>query len=99
LPYGIGFWPPGPAPTYLYVAETNRVVRFPYPNGGAPEVIVASLPEGGHWTRDLAFSPDGTRMFISIGSETNDMNGVGPGEEQDRADVLSFSPDGRDRRV
>jgi glucose/arabinose dehydrogenase len=98
-PFGIGFWPPGPSPRFVYVAETNRVVRFPYPNGGPPEVIVPSLPEGGHWTRDVAFSPDGARMFVSVGSATNDMNGVGPEEEQGRAVVLSFTPDGKDRRI
>ena len=98
-PFGIAFWPPGPSPSFVYVAETNRVVRFPWPNGGAPEVIVPSLPEGGHWTRDIAFSPDGARMFVSVGSATNVMTGVGPDAEQGRADVLSFAPDGSDRRV
>jgi glucose/arabinose dehydrogenase len=99
LPFGIGFWPPGPSPRFVYVAETNRVVRFRYPDGGPSEVIVAALPEGGHWTRDIAFSPDGARMFVSVGSETNVMTGVGPEEEQGRADVLSFTPDGKDRRI
>jgi glucose/arabinose dehydrogenase len=99
LPYGIGFWPPGPTPKFVYVAETNRVVRFPYPNGGRPEVVVPSLPEGGHWTRDIAFSPDGTRMFVSVGSATNVMTGVDPSAEQGRAAVLSFTPEGQDRRI
>jgi glucose/arabinose dehydrogenase len=99
LPFGIGFWPPGPSPKFVYVAETNRVVRFPYPNGGPPEVIVPSLPEGGHWTRDLVFSPEGARMFVSVGSATNVMTGVGPEAERDCAAVLSFTPKGEDRRV
>ena len=99
LPFGIGFWPPGPSPRFVYVAETNRVVRFPYPNGGPPEVIVPSLPDGGHWTRDLVFSPDGARMFVSVGSSTNAMVGVAPDEERGRATVLSFTQDGKDRRV
>jgi glucose/arabinose dehydrogenase len=99
LPFGIGFWPPGPSPRFVYVAETNRVVRFPYPNGGAPEVVVPSLPEGGHWTRDLVFSQDATRMFISVGSATNVMSGVEPGVEHDRDAVLSFASDGTDRRI
>jgi glucose/arabinose dehydrogenase len=99
FPFGIGFWPPGPSPRFVYVAETNRVVRFPYPNGGPAQVIVPSLPDGGHWTRDLAFSPDGARMFISVGSATNVMTEVGPEVERDRAAVLVFSPEGQARRV
>ena len=98
-PFGIAFWPPGPSPRYIYIGETNRVVRFAYPAGGAPEVIVPSLPEGGHWTRDLAFSPDGTRLFVSVGSSTNVMEDVGPEVERDRAAVLSYTPEGRDPRL
>jgi len=98
-PFGIAFWPPGASPKYVYVGETNRVVRFPYPSGGSPEVIVPALPEGGHWTRDIVFSPDGARMFVSVGSATNDMEGVGPDTERGRAAVLSFTPDGKDRLV
>jgi glucose/arabinose dehydrogenase len=98
-PFGIAFWPPGSAPKYVYFGETNRVVRFPYPNGGPAEVIVPSLPDGGHWTRDIVFSPDGGRMFVSVGSATNDMQGVVADTERERADVLSFTPDGKDRAV
>jgi len=76
-PYGIAFWPPGPDPRFVYVAETGRVVRFPYRPGdlhaaGPPQVIVPHLPTGGaHWTRDIVFSPDGQRMFVSVGSASN----------------------------
>ncbi len=77
-PFGIAFYPPGPEPRWVYVAETNAVVRFPYVSGdlvarGAPEVIVPRLTgtSGGHWTRDVAFSADGRRMFVSIGSASN----------------------------
>jgi len=76
-PFGIAFYPPGPDPRYVYVAETDRVVRFPYRNGdtqaaGPAEVVVPSLPAGrGHWTRDLAFSADGKTMFVSVGSASN----------------------------
>jgi hypothetical protein len=84
LPFGIAFHPPGPNPTYVYVAETNRIVRFPYANGdmiatGPAEPVVLSLPDeapslpgGGHWTRDIAFGPEGERMFVSVGSQSND---------------------------
>jgi len=77
-PFGISFYPPGPAPQWVYVAETNAIVRFPYASGdlvarGAPETIVPKLTntDGGHWTRDVAFSVDGQRMFVSIGSASN----------------------------
>jgi glucose/arabinose dehydrogenase len=82
-PFGIGFWPPGPNPQFLYIANTGSVVRFPYRNGdlkarGRAETVVADLPAGGHlrggghWTRDLVFSKQGSRMFVSVGSESND---------------------------
>ena len=75
-PFGLAFWPSGPEPRFLYVGETGRVVRYPYHTGdlrasGPAEVIVPSLPEGGHWTRDVAFSPDGARMYVSVGSASN----------------------------
>jgi glucose/arabinose dehydrogenase len=76
-PFGIAFYPVGPDPRYVYVAETDRVVRFPYRSdetkaAGPAEVVVPSLPAGrGHWTRDLAFSADGKTMFVSVGSASN----------------------------
>jgi glucose/arabinose dehydrogenase len=118
-PFGIAFWPPGPAPNYVYIAETGRVVRFPYRSGamtasGRAEIVVPRLPEGGHGTRDIAFSPDGRRMFVSVGSASNLGSGMSArppagwesaeppgaawGDERDRADVLSFDPDGKDKR-
>jgi len=76
-PFGIAFYPPGPDPRFVYVAETDRVVRFPYGGGetkaaGPAEVVVPALPAGrGHWTRDLAFSADGKTLFVSVGSASN----------------------------
>ena len=110
LPFGIAFYPPGPDPKYVYVANTGSVVRFPYENGdvkarAAPQVVVANLPGfgrlrgGGHWTRDLAFSLDGRKMYISVGSRSNvddtDNNPV----EYHRADILEANPDGTGLRV
>lgn len=77
-PLGIAFYPAGDNPEWVYVAETNRVVRYAYDVGdtvakGVPEVIVPQLSPvgGGHYTRDIAFSPDGNRMFVSVGSQSN----------------------------
>lgn len=82
-PFGIAFFPPGPDPQWLYVANTNSVVRLPYRVGdvharGPAETVVDKLidTEGGHWTRDIAFSPDGTRMFVSVGSGSNVAQGI-----------------------
>ena len=73
--FGLAFWPPSD-PKWLYVAGTTTIVRFPYKAGdlvasGKPETIVRGLPDGGHSTRDIVFSRDGTRMFVSVGSESN----------------------------
>jgi glucose/arabinose dehydrogenase/cytochrome c2 len=77
-PYGIAFQPAGANPRWVYVSEVNRVVRYPYKAGdtvasGVPEVIVPELSPvgGGHNTRDIAFSPDGKRMYVSVGSQSN----------------------------
>jgi glucose/arabinose dehydrogenase len=107
-PFGIAFYPPGPEPRFLYVGNTGSVVRFPYKNGdlkagGPAEVVVKDIPSGreqvgggGHWTRDLEFSPDGKTLFVSVGSRSN----VGDdASEVRRADILAFDPDGKNERV
>jgi glucose/arabinose dehydrogenase len=82
-PYGLAFYPPGPNPRYVYVATHDSVLRYPYQSGefkpsGAAETI-AHLPAGaGHWTRDLAFSPDGATLYVAIGSQTNVAEGKTP---------------------
>ncbi len=82
LPYGIAFWPPA-APRFVYVAETGRVLRYPWHPGapapsGPAEVVVPVLPTGGHWTRDLAAAPDGSRIFLAVGSGSNVGDDMGP---------------------
>jgi glucose/arabinose dehydrogenase len=108
-PFGIAFYPPGPNPQWIYIGNTDSVVRFPYQNGDVKargqEQKIADLPGGGrlrgggHWTRDIAFSHDGKHMFVSVGSHSNvddtDNNRV----EFHRADVLEFNPDGTGERV
>jgi glucose/arabinose dehydrogenase len=98
-PFGIAFYPSGANPQWLYVGNTNSVVKFPYHVGdlkasGAPQTVVPELPTGGHSTRDVVFSPDGTRMFVAVGSATNvDDPDVNRGEVH-RANILQYSPDG-----
>ena len=87
-PFGIAFYPPGSDPQWIYVANTGSVVRFPYRSGdlkarGKAEVIVRDLPHAkgrsvqrGHITRDIVFSQDGQQMFVSVGSASNDGEGM-----------------------
>lgn len=75
-PYGIAFYPLGDKPQWVYVANSNGVVRFAYRDGdlkaqGDPETIVADIPSNHHWTRDIAFSPDGKTLYLSVGSGSN----------------------------
>ena len=91
-PFGIAFYPAGDNPQWIYVANNNSVVRFPYHNGdlkagGDAQVIVPRLcgSGGGHSTRDVVFSRDGKRMFISVGSGSNVAEGMGKKNPQDIA--------------
>jgi glucose/arabinose dehydrogenase len=106
-PFGIAFYPPGPDPQYLYVANTDGVIRFPYRNGdlkarGPAEKLGVALSPGGllrgggHWTRDLVFSPDGKKMYVSVGSRSNNSDNAA---EADRARIFEFNPDGSGQKV
>jgi glucose/arabinose dehydrogenase len=105
-PFGIAFHPPGAEPKYIYIANTDAVVRSPYRNGqtkadGQPEKLIelsggGRLAGGGHWTRDIVFSKDGKKLFVSVGSKSN----VNDDEaEKDRARIFQYDPDGRNGRV
>ena len=90
LPHGLAFHD-----GRLHVAETGRVVRFDYDPAtrrtvGRPTVVVPDLPpRGSHWTRTIAFGPDG-RLYVSVGSSCNNC------EERDgrRAAIYRYHVDG-----
>jgi glucose/arabinose dehydrogenase len=108
-PFGIAFYPSGPNPQWVYIGDTGEVIRFPYQNGDlkarGPKQHIADLPSGGllrgggHWTRDIAFSNDGKKMWVSVGSFANVEDTDHNIREFHRADVLEFNPDGSDVRV
>jgi glucose/arabinose dehydrogenase len=121
-PFGIAFYPPGADPQWIYIADTGAVMRFPYRSGDVTaregETVVPRLPVGGHATRDVAFSPDGATMYVSVGSGSNDAEGMSRlsgaglqsfiadhalgatwGNETDRADVLAFDPQGKNKQI
>jgi glucose/arabinose dehydrogenase len=106
-PFGIAFYPPGDEPQFLYVANTDGVIRFPYRNGdikarGPAQQLAAHLSPGallrggGHWTRDIVFSPDGKKMYVSIGSRSNVSDKA---VEENRARIFEFNPDGTGQKI
>lgn len=104
-PFGIAFYPAGPNPKWLYIGDTDAVVRFAYKDGdlvatGKPEHVV-DLPSNGkgHWTRDIRFTPDDKKMLVSVGSGSNVDDPDTTPAEKNRADVLEFSPDGSGQKV
>jgi glucose/arabinose dehydrogenase len=104
MPFGMAFYPAGPNPQWLYVGNTDSVVRIPYHSGdlkasGAPQKIADVPGGGGHWTRDLAFSPDGKHLFVSVGSRSNVDDADTHPAEFHRANILQFTPDGKFERI
>lgn len=107
-PFGIAFYPVGAEPKFVYVGNTDSVVRFPYTSGdtkasGKPETIIDDIPSGnesvgggGHWTRDLEFSPDGKTLYVAVGSRSNATDDE---SETRRANILAFHPDGSNERI
>jgi glucose/arabinose dehydrogenase len=101
-PFGLAF-----RDGFVYVANTDSVVRFPYKDGdtkarGDAQVVVDNLSGGGrlrgggHWTRDVVFSKDGSKMFVSVGSRSN----VSDDErEARRARIFEYTPEGKNERV
>jgi glucose/arabinose dehydrogenase len=108
-PFGIAFYPPGNDPQWVYIGDTDSVKRFAYHNGdlkatGQAQTIVAEIFPGaahahGHSTRDVAFSPDGKKMFVSVGSASNIDDPDTHKSEFHRANILEYNPDGSGVRV
>jgi glucose/arabinose dehydrogenase len=103
-PYGIAFFPPGDNPEWVYIGNTDSVVRFAYKNGdlqaSGPAQHIADLPHGGgHWTRDVQFTADGKKMFVAVGSASNVDDTDTTPAEKNRADILVFNPDGSGMQV
>ena len=90
---------------YFYVANTDALMRYPYKTGETHILStgekILDLPAGGynnHWTRNIIASPDGKKIFISVGSGSN--NGEnGMDKELRRANILEINPDGTGEKV
>jgi len=97
LPFGIAFHD-----DYIYVAATNEVLRFRYDRRTSSRIgnreRILELPGMGynqHWTRSLAFSSDGKKLFVSVGSKTN----VSIEPDTRRGAILVVDPDGNNMRI
>jgi len=87
----------------FYVANMDGLTRFPYIAGEATGggVKLLDLPAGGynhHWTRNILASPDGKKLYVSVGSASNVGEG-GMKDEERRAVILEINPDGSGERV
>jgi glucose/arabinose dehydrogenase len=97
LPFGIAFHQ-----DWLYVAGTDAVLRFKYKTGqikaDGPGEKIIDLKAGGynaHWTRNIIFSPDGKKLYLSYGSSGN----VEPEKDPRRAAINEYDPDGGNHRI
>ena len=89
----------------LYVANTDAVVRFPYKDGDtkitAAGVKVVDLPAGPinhHWTKNVVASRDGSRLYVTVGSNSN-VGDNGIAAEQDRAAIWEVDPKTGEHRI
>jgi len=62
----------------LYVADTDKLMRYPYVDGATritdPGTKLTDLPGGPidhHWTKSLVASPDGSKLYVGVGSNSN----------------------------
>lgn len=96
-PFGIAFWR-----DYVYIGNTDAIIRYPYKPGQmkalAPAEQIAEVPGKGyreHWTRNILFSPDGKKMYVTVGSESN----VDVEANPMRATITEYNPDGTGKRT
>lgn len=90
---------------FFYIANTDGLYRYPYKNNPLKLETkgekILELPAGGynnHWTRNLLASPDGSKIYVSVGSGSN--NGEnGMDKEIRRAAILEINPDGTGEKI
>lgn len=82
----------------LYVANSDALLRFPYQDGATEITVkgekVADLPAGPinyHWTKSLVASPDGSKLYVGVGSNSN-VGENGLDNEKDRAAIHEIDP-------
>jgi glucose/arabinose dehydrogenase len=90
---------------WFYVGNTDGIYRYPYSPGqteitGKGEKITDLTPGGynNHWTRNIISNADGSKLYVSTGSGSNDGE-HGMESEKRRACILEMNPDGTGERV
>jgi glucose/arabinose dehydrogenase len=88
---------------WLYIANTNSIVRFPYKEDvtsiSGPGEKIVDLPGGmRHWTKSIIANKAGTKIYIGVGSGSN-VGEEGLDKELLRANILEVSPDGKNLKV
>lgn len=100
--------------TWLYIANTDALVRYPYTPGqtqitAKPEKIIDLMGGGNHWARNVVAAPDGKSLYVSVGSASNIAeNGLeaegqiyvdGTPSSRGRALILQVFPDNKASRI
>lgn len=90
---------------FFYIANTDGLYRYPYKNNPLKLETkgekILELPAGGynnHWTRNLLASPDGSKIYVSVGSGSN-VGENGMDKEVRRAAILEINPDGTGEKI
>jgi len=88
---------------WLYVANTDSLVRYPFTIGetkitAKPELIVKLSGGGNHWARNVIAAPDGKTLYVSVGSSTN-IGDNGLDKEAYRANILQVYPEAKTYRI
>lgn len=89
----------------LYVANTDGVVRFPYRADqtqitaqGVPVTALPAGPLNNHWTKNLIASPNGSKLYAAVGSNSNAAEN-GLSQEQGRAAIWEIDPQNGSKRL
>ncbi|WP_250622931.1 PQQ-dependent sugar dehydrogenase [Pinirhizobacter soli] len=90
--------------SWLYVANTDGIVKFPY-TAGETQITVPGMPFADlpgtinhHWTKSLLASPDGSKLYVGVGSNSN-VTENGLDVEYRRADILEVEVDSGASRI
>jgi len=90
---------------FFYIANTDGLYRYPYKNNPLKLETkgekILELPAGGynnHWTRNIIANPEGTKIYVSVGSGSN-VGENGMDKEVRRADILEINPDGTGEKI